>query len=319
MKKNAIRALAVVLTVLMLYGAASLSFAAGAEDNSKQTEETQFTAPYTFEDIDRILIFDPASATLTIGGDGNYINSEKDFWKYINAVAPYAKKVFLEKDALLRNRDASGSDYYLFEKALSALTAVEAFVVEEGSDNYAARNGVLYDSTLTKLIHYPAGKPDESYKMESTTMSIHAFAFCNTQHLRFLEFNYSHVLFPMPSVLANLVSDGSRRHFFSISQYGLGNIEPLSGKTKDSSIKTLIWYGDAKDLLEIAAKHQGNNIVKTASISSQSTSFIKDATVFSNRMLFVLGLSKYSRNATKQDWTDQLTEAFKDIFSAMGF
>ena len=104
----------------------------------------------------------------------------------------------------------------------------------------------------------------------------------------------------------------------SIAEFGLASIEPSTGKAKDSSIRTLIWYGTEQELRSIAARHQGNNLMDTVSISSQNTSILKDLTVFSNRMLFVLGLSKDSRNARNNDWTQQLSEAFQDIFSAMG-
>ena len=313
MNKLATRAIALLLTVLFLLGVGSVCVFAQENDN-----DPPLTVTYDFKDTDRYLSFDPASATLTIEGVGNYIHDERSFWAYIKSIAPLCKTVFLTRTTVLQNRDAAGSDCYLFEKALSALTEAEAFVVEEGSNNYAVRNGVLYDSTVTSLVHYPAGKTDEKYTMESRCMSIRPFAFCNTQNLRFLEFNYSHILFPMPSLLANAVSDGSRSHFLSIAEYGLGNIDPFTGKAQDSSIRTLIWYGNEQDLRSIAKRHQGNNIMDTVSVSAQNTSILKDMTVFSNRMLFVLGLSKESRNARNNSWTQQLSEAFQDIFSAMG-
>ncbi|MBQ7597309.1 MAG: hypothetical protein IJU56_01855 [Clostridia bacterium] len=314
MNKKTTRIFAVLFSLVMLFSTAAFAFAAEGE-----TEEPSFSleSPYEYEEVNRLLSFDAKSAVLTISGNGNFISSEKNFWKYINAIAPFCKKIRLTKDAVLRNRDAHGSDYYLFEKALCALTNVEAFEVEEGSSDYAVRNGVLYDSTVTSLVHYPAGKTDERYKMESRTMEIRPYAFSNTQHLRFLEFNYSHVLLPMPSLLANSVSDGSRRHFFKIDAYGLGSYEPQTDKEQESSIRTLIWYGEEKDLREIAAKHNGNNILSSASVSCQSTSIINDLTVFSNRMLFVLGLSKENRNKAKNSLGEQLTEAIKDIGSLL--
>ncbi len=317
MKRIAPRALALLLALLFLLSTGAVSVFA---ENDDQDSEISFDLNGTmdFKDSDRYLSFDVKTATLTIEGVGNYIHDERSFWAYISSISLLCKKVFLTKTTLLQNRDAKGSDCYLFEKALSALTSLEEFIVEEGSNNYAVRNGVLYDSTVTSLVHYPAGKTDEKYTMESRCMSIRPFAFCNTQHLRFLEFNYSHILLPMPSLLANAVSDGSRRHFLSIAEYGLANIEPMTGKQKDSSIRTLIWYGNEQDLRDIAKKHQGNNIMDTVSVSAQNTSIIKDLTVFSNRMLFVLGLSKDSRNARNESWTQQLSEAFQDIFSAMG-
>ena len=316
MKKIASRSLALLLAVLFLLSVGAVSVFA---ENDNQTDASaELSAPIEFKDTDRFLSFDPETAVLTIEGVGNYIHDERSFWAYINSIADVCKTVFLTKTTVLQNRDAAGSDCYLFEKALSALTAVEAFAVEEGSNVYAVRNGVLYDSTVTSLVHYPAGKPDEKYTMESRCMNIRPYAFCNTQNLRFLEFNYCHVLFPMPSLLANSVSDGSRTHFMSIAEFGLASIEPSTGKAKDSSIRTLIWYGTEQELRSIAARHQGNNLMDTVSISSQNTSILKDLTVFSNRMLFVLGLSKDSRNARNNDWTQQLSEAFQDIFSAMG-
>ena len=310
MNKTTSRIFAVLLTVVMLFSTAAFAFAA---DPEPENPSFTFGNPFEYEEVDRLLSFDIKSAVLTISGKGNFISNEKNFWFFINAIAPFCKTVKLTKDALMRNRDAHGSDYYLFEKALCALTNVEAFEVEEGSSNYAVRNGVLYDSTVTSLIHYPAGKTDERYKMESRTMEIRPYAFSNTQHLRFLEFNYSHVLLPIPSLLANTVSDGSRRHFFKIAAYGLGSFDPQTDKEQESSIRTLIWYGAEKDLRDIASKHNGNNILSSASISCQPTSIINDLTVFSNRMLFVLGLSKESRNNTKNSLGEQLTEAFKDI------
>lgn len=313
MNRTTSRILALFLSLLMLLSLGIFAFAEGDADAAANAEGNNLPNPYIFKDDDRLLSFDSSTGTLTIGGKGDLIKDETAFWAYIEAIAGTCKTVFLKKDALMRNRDAKGSEYYLFEKALSALTALEAFTVEEGNSDYAARNGVLYDSTVTSLIHYPAGKQDDSYKMESRCMSIRPFAFCNTQYLRILEFNYTHILFRMPSLLANAVSDGSRRHFMSIAEYGLGNVDLKTDVEKESSIRTLVWYGEEEELREIAAKHQGNNIGRDASVSTQPTSIINDFSVFSNRMLFVLGLSKESRNNTKNDLLTQLREAIDDI------
>ena len=307
MNRTTSRVTALFLSLLMLLSLGTVAFAAD------EPAEAELPNPYVFKDNDRVLSFDTATGVLTISGDGNQITDEAKFWDYINAISGTCKTVYLTKNALMRNRDAKGSEFYLFEKALCALTSLEEFKVEEGSSNYAARNGVLYDSTVTSLIHYPAGKKDDSYKMESRCMSIRSFAFCNTQYLRILEFNYTHILLPMPSVLANRVSDGSRRHFMSIDSYGLGNVDLKTEVEKESSIRTLVWYGEEQELREIAAKHRGNNIGRDANISTKATSIINDFSVFSNRMLFVLGLSKENRNNTKNDLWTQLVEAVSDI------
>ena len=50
--------------------------------------------------------------------------------------------------------------------------ALEEILVEDGSEFYASRDGVLYDADFTKLICYPAGNPATSFTLPAAVVSI---------------------------------------------------------------------------------------------------------------------------------------------------
>jgi len=67
--------------------------------------------------------------------------------------------------------------------AFSSCQALEAFVVEEGNTYFTVEEGVLYTSDLARLICYPAGKTDETFRIPANIFDIDSSAFDNCLYL----------------------------------------------------------------------------------------------------------------------------------------
>ena len=61
--------------------------------------------------------------------------------------------------------------------AFSHCDALTAIDVSAGNPNYDSVNGVLFNKAQTELIQYPAGKPDASYQIPASVISIGEWAF----------------------------------------------------------------------------------------------------------------------------------------------
>ena len=55
--------------------------------------------------------------------------------------------------------------------------------VEEGNTDYVSVDGVLYNSSMTKIIHYPANKADTTFSIPNTVEIIEYGAFSNCKNL----------------------------------------------------------------------------------------------------------------------------------------
>jgi len=61
------------------------------------------------------------------------------------------------------------------------------YTVAEGSDNYAAVDGVLYNSDMTRLISYPKAKKGTSFTVPETVTEIGEYAFAGAKNLTSVE------------------------------------------------------------------------------------------------------------------------------------
>ena len=66
-------------------------------------------------------------------------------------------------------------------------TAVTAYSVAEGNEEYSAVDGVLYDADQISLELYPAGRADATFKFPETVSSIEEYAFAYAKNLQHLE------------------------------------------------------------------------------------------------------------------------------------
>ena len=66
-------------------------------------------------------------------------------------------------------------------------TAVTAYSVAEGNEEYSAVDGVLYDADQISLELYPAGRADATFKFPKTVSSVEEYAFAYAKNLQHLE------------------------------------------------------------------------------------------------------------------------------------
>ncbi len=66
--------------------------------------------------------------------------------------------------------------------AFNVCSALTAIVVDAGNTVYSSSNGVLFNKSVTELIAYPAGKPDNTYSIPAGVTSIKdsAFFYCKS-------------------------------------------------------------------------------------------------------------------------------------------
>ena len=266
MKKNATSAFAVLLTVCMLCAALLPAFA--ADDPNVYVSEGIYLAggedPYPFSTT---VTFDPASGRLTIDeAKGNIISIENtaDFVRWIKTVASGVKTVYITKNSIVSHFSNNNSlADYPFNQAFAYLTNLERFEVESGNTSVEARDGVLYSLSFTTLVHYPAAKPDKSYKIdESCIQGLEPYAFCNTRYLEKLEF---------PAARSSLT-------YFTMEEYSLSAFDPETGAPRQGSIKQIVFHGTKEEFEYIAHFSEGNNMADQAEIvydtPSASRSFL---------------------------------------------
>ncbi len=254
MKQNVKSALAVLLTAVMLCAVLLPAFA--ADDPNVYVSEGIYLAggedPYPFSTT---VTFDPASGRLTIDeAKGNIISIENtaDFVSWIKTVAGGVKTVYITKNSIVShfsNNDSLAD--YPFNQAFAYLTNLERFEVERGNTSVEARDGVLYSLSFTTLIHYPAAKPDKSYKIdEFCIQGLEPYAFCNTKYLEKLEF---------PAARSSLT-------YFTMEEYSLSAVDLETGAPQQGSVKQIVFHGTEEEFMYIARFREGNNVVDQAEI-----------------------------------------------------
>lgn len=254
MKKNLKSALAVLFTVCLTCAALLPAFAAG--DPNVYVSEGVYLAggedPYPFTTT---VTFDPATGRLTIDeAKGNIISIENtaDFVRWIKTVAGGVKTVYITKDSIVSHFSNNNSlADYPFNQAFAYLTNLERFEVESGNTSVEARDGVLYSLPFTTLVHYPAAKPDKSYKIaESCIQGLEPYAFCNTRYLERLEF---------PEARSSLT-------YFEIAEYSLSAVDLETGAPLEGSVRQIVFHGTAEEFDYMAHFYEGNNMADQAEI-----------------------------------------------------
>ena len=138
-----------------------------------------------------------------------------------------------------------------FHFAFAHLTNLERFEVEKGNTALVVKDGVLYADGCLSLIHYPAAKPDKSYKIEETCMEgLEPYAFCNTKYLERLEF---------PSARSSLP-------YFNIEEYSLSAVDLETGEPRESSIMQIVFHGSEEMFWYYNDFREGNNVAHQAEV-----------------------------------------------------
>ncbi|MBR5411162.1 MAG: hypothetical protein IK104_10880 [Clostridia bacterium] len=253
MKKNLKSALAVLFTVCLL--CASLLPVFAADPNVYKSEGIYLAGgedPYPFTTT---LTFDPASGRLTVDeAAGNIISIENtaDLIRWIKTVADGVKTVYITKTSIISHfSNNDGLADYPLHQAFAYLSNLERFELEPGNTELTVKDGVLYTRDCLSLIHYPAAKPDKSYKIEESCMEgLEPFAFCNTKYLERLEF---------PSARSSLT-------YFDMEEYSLSAVDLETGEPREGSVKQIVFHGSEEAFWYINDFREGNNVAHQAEI-----------------------------------------------------
>ena len=262
-----------LLAVCLLLTAALPAFAAGASDDPNVflckkegwDEEVFFT--------DTVLTYDPAAGRLTVAADSNSapVETESACIAWIKSIAPGVKTVLITKDSNLYSAcvDDEGDCRYsstFWWEAFAYLENLERFEVESGNRDFEVKDGVLYTRRCHDLVHYPAAKPDKTYKVDDWCVyGLYPYAFCNTKYLERLELPY--------------VSVG-KITAFAVNDYSFSAVDLDTGAQKTGSIKEITFYGDARNLQYLGSLCEGNNVLEQAEIISRNTDVFHDLSTF---------------------------------------
>ncbi len=65
-------------------------------------------------------------------------------------------------------------------QALGMYCSLDKITVDEGNESFTAKDDVLFDKDMTKIVYYPASKPDTSYEIPDTVTTVSGvFSYCN--------------------------------------------------------------------------------------------------------------------------------------------
>lgn len=282
MKKSLIRLLSVLSVLCLMLSLTVPVFAAGDTDDPNVFLSKGVYTADDYADTDTVVTFDPASGRLTIDDRGNAvpIADENAFYEWIKGIAPGVKTVFITKSSELNNFsysheirewDVDGETVYeeagaysnnVFWKAFSYLEDLERFEVESGNPGFEAKDGVLYTKGCYYLVHYPAAKPDKTYKIDPWCMlGIYPYAFCNTRYLERVELPYAR---------------SGNFNYMMIEEYAFGALDLDTGEAKQSSVKQFVFYGTKEEFGAIITQFEGNNAADGAEVVCLKTNVIKD-------------------------------------------
>lgn len=254
MKEKTTRLISVLLALCLLCAAMLPAFA--ADDPNVYVSEGIYLAggedPYPFSTT---VTFDPATGRLTVDeAKGNIVSIENtaDFCRWIKTVASGVKTVYITKNSFISNFSNNDSlADFPFNRAFAYLSNLESFELEKGNTELAVKDGVLYSRDYATLIHYPAAKPDKTYKIEEACMQgLEPYAFCNTRYLERLEF---------PATRSSL-------EYFNIEEYSLSALDLDTGEPQTGSIRQIVFHGTKEHFTYIAHFYEGNNVVDQAEI-----------------------------------------------------
>ena len=255
MKKNLLSALSVLLTIFLLC-ASILPVFASDDANVFESVGVYLDGDENPHSFRTRLTFDPSSGRLTIDEDaGNILSIDHtdDLLHWIRPIADRVKTVYLTKTSILSHftNDEHVLAAYPFHRAFAYLTNLERFEVEKGNETYKAVDGVLYTAEGLSLVHYPSAKPDKTYKIDEHCIEgLEPYAFCNTKYLERLEFPYSRMAMT----------------YFNIETYSLSAVDLDTGEAKESSIKTIVFYGSEKTFFYYNDFYEGNNVAHQAQV-----------------------------------------------------
>ncbi len=285
--------LSVLLSVCLLFAPALPALAAGeSSDPNVYINKGVYVADSgEWTDTDSVYTFDPASGKLTIDdrGNGVPVNDEYAFYDWIKSIADGVRTVYITKSSELRGFSIGelteddiefwGEDYIkvysndVFPKAFSYLTNLERFEVESGNAGFEAKDGVLYTRHCYDLVHYPAAKPDKTYKIDDWCMlRIYPYAFCNTRYLERVEIPYSR---------------SGNFNYLVIEDYAFSALDLDSGEERESPIKQIAFYGTKEEFNAILSYAEGNNAAEKAEVVSKNTDLFHDIITYFKVNVFI--------------------------------
>lgn len=217
------------------------------------------------------------------------------------------------------------SDYAFYNS-----TSLENIYVNDDNENYCDLDGVLYSKDKTALVCFPAGKQENKYKLNDSTLSINngAFAFndyieevtlpSSLKHLGKHSFNDCSSLTQInfPNAL-NTIASYAFYHCEKLESISLGkNIKIIDYSAFGSctSLKTLLWdnsecyvytyaFLNCPNLEDVYISNL-NNWLNTTFEDFYSNPLNNEANLYvNNKLLTVLNLSDYPYNISNYCFT----------------
>lgn len=103
----------------------------------------------------------------------------------------YLKSVTISNSVKEIKESAYGHYYYPFYQCSS----LEEIIVDSNNPNYSSLDGVLFNKSLTKILHYPEGKKDSTYILPKTVTEVTSDT--DIYYYPFMLNNYlKHIIFP---------------------------------------------------------------------------------------------------------------------------
>ena len=260
MNQKTKRLLSVLLSACLICFAVLPAFASG-DPNVYVSEGVYIDGDENPNPFSTTVTFDPETGRLTIDeAKGNIISIEdkEDFCNWIKTIASGVKTVYITKDSIISHfSNDQGLASYPFNKAFAYLTNLERFELEKGNEELIVKDGVLYSQVFFTLVHYPAAKPDKTYKIDDfCSGGLEPYAFCNTKYLEKLEF---------PSSRSSLT-------LFDFEEYSLSAVDLETLEPQESSIKQIVFYADEETFDYMVHFREGNNVADQAEVICEKPS-----------------------------------------------
>lgn len=136
-------------------------------------------------------------------------------------------------------------------------SGLEAYLVQSGSENFCAEDGVLYNREMTRMIAYPSGKSAESFEIPEGVTQIDELSFGYCKALKELVLPDSYVIGEkVPENVLN--QDGNT---LAVALYNYTGVERVLVKESNQnyvSIDGAVYSRDKKSLWYCPLKHSGS-------------------------------------------------------------
>lgn len=139
----------------------------------------------------QVIVATPAIAQyFEAGGLKYWIESSTQGYVWVCGYTGKPSSIYIPNEV----SDDNGATYYVTHVESGSFlgcTTLENITVSDENMSLVAINGVLFNSDLTRLICYPAGRNQEIYSIPKTVEALNAYSFSDCVNLKNVDFNNS--------------------------------------------------------------------------------------------------------------------------------